>query len=58
MVGTVTFWVGCAIGVYFLCLTFYVLGQSDIPGKVLYFFAGTAAFYPALGRLIRFILGR
>jgi hypothetical protein len=57
-IGTVIFWIGCAIGVYFLGLMFYAAGQPDMPGKLLYFMGGTAVFYPALGRLIRYILGR
>jgi hypothetical protein len=57
-IGAIAFGAGCAIGLYFLGLTFYVIGQSNVSGKLLYFVAGTAAFYPALGRLIRYVLGR
>ena len=58
LAGTVLFWIGCTIGLYFLGLSFYVLAQPDMPGKVLYYLIGTAVFYPALGRLCRYILGR
>lgn len=58
LIGTASLWIGCTIGVYFLGLTFYVLGQPDVPGKLLYFVAGTAVFYPALGVLVRYVLGR
>jgi hypothetical protein len=58
LIGTVVFWIGCVIGVYFLGLTFYVLGLPNMSSKTLYFVAGPAVFYPALGWLIRYVLGR
>ena len=58
MIGRVIFWVGCAIGVYFLALTFYALGQPDVSGNVIYLIGGAAVLYPALGWLVRYVLGR
>jgi hypothetical protein len=58
LIGTVAFWIGCVFGVYFLGQTFYVLGLPNMSDKTLYFVAGTAVFYPALGWLVRYVLGR
>jgi hypothetical protein len=58
-IGTVAFWLGCAIGIYFLGVTFYLLAQSsNPPSELLGFLVGTILLYPALGRLIRYVLGR
>lgn len=58
LAGTALFWMGCVIGIYFSGLSFYALAQPDMSGELLYFLIGTAVFYPALGRLCRYILGR
>jgi hypothetical protein len=57
MIGRIAFWAGCAIGIYFLGLTFDVLGQPTVSANVIYFVGGTAAFYPALGWIARYALG-
>jgi hypothetical protein len=56
--GTVLFWLGCAIGIYFLGLTFYILALPYPPLGLVGFSAGTAVLYPAAGRGIRYLLGR
>jgi hypothetical protein len=56
--GNVSFWIGAAMGVYFLELTFYSLPRPNLSDRELYLLAGTTIFYPALGRLIRYGLGR
>lgn len=58
LVGTVLFWLGCAIGVYFLGVTFYALSQPNLPLEVIGYLAGTTILYPIAGRLIRYVLGR
>lgn len=58
-VGTALFWLGCAIGIYFLGVTFYVLAQSPNPPlELVGFLVGTVVLYPAVGLLIRYVLGR
>jgi hypothetical protein len=56
--GTVIFWLGCAIGIYFLGVTFYLLAQSPGPSlELIGFLVGTVILYPAVGRGIRYLLG-
>ena len=57
-VGTIAFWIGSAIGLYFLAIGFYMLSLPDASGRLLYFVFGTALFYPAIGRLVQYLLGR
>jgi hypothetical protein len=58
LAGNLSFWIGTAIGVYFLGLIFYSLPRPTLSDRELYSLAGTTVFYPALGRLIRYLLGR
>ena len=56
--GAVLFWLGCAIGIDFLGLTFYVLMQPKPRWEILGYLVGTAVVYPAAGRGIQYVLGR
>jgi hypothetical protein len=56
--GSVLFWLGCAVGIYFLGVTFYALAQPNLPLEIVGYLVGTAALYPAVGRVIRYVLGR
>lgn len=56
--GAVLFWLGCAIGIYFFGVTFYVLAQPNPSLEIVGFLVGTVVLYPAAGRGIRYVLGR
>ena len=57
-VGNLSFWIGAAIGIYFLGLIFHTLPRQTLSDRELYLLAGTAVLYPALGCLIQYVLGR
>lgn len=57
-IGTVVFWFGCALGVYLFGMTFWLLGQPDMSWILVAPVAWAAVMYPALGRLVRYTLGR
>jgi hypothetical protein len=55
--GAILSWLGLAMGIYFLGVTFYIIAFPSIPFEVVGFSVGTAIFYPAAGRGIRYLLG-
>lgn len=57
-VGTILFWIGCAAGIYFLGIAFYILAIPDVPLSAFGVIAGTAISSVAIGRLARYTLGR
>jgi hypothetical protein len=58
LAGNIAFWIGVGMGVYFLGLIFYSLPRPNFSDRELYLLAGTTVLYPALGRLIQYLLGR
>lgn len=56
--GNILFWFGCVVGVYFFGMFFFVLAQpGDRPPQLLGFIVGTAILWPAIGWLVRHLLG-
>jgi hypothetical protein len=57
--GNILFWFGCAVGVYFFGMLFFVLALPDNrPSQLLWFVGGTAILWPAGGWLAGYLLGR
>ena len=61
--GTILFWLGYAMGFYFFGLAVYLYMATQLDGspsgsRLVGFLTGTAILYPALGRGIRYMLGR
>jgi hypothetical protein len=57
LAGKILFWLGIAMGAYFLGLAFAELPRRTLSDQDLYLLAGTAVFYPALGGVVRYLLG-
>jgi hypothetical protein len=57
--GNILFAVGCLMGVYFFGVFLFVIAQPfELSARDLGFIAGTAFLWPAIGWLVRYLLGR
>jgi hypothetical protein len=56
--GAALFWIGCGVGLYYVCLLVYFHADPSAPWAIIGWFGGAALFYPALGRICQYALGR
>ena len=56
--GRVIFWLGVAVGIYFVGLALYITGLPNAPSEAVNVSVAAAILYPLVGRGIRYVLGR